>query len=58
VVTLEDTMAAGAVDGLTWCGQSNDPGFDYVSCPANCKNNSWANLAFWGLASKKVSCMR
>lgn len=56
-VTLEDTLAAGMVDGLTWCGKENDPqaeGFDYVSCPGSCQDNKWADVSFWGLASTKV----
>ncbi|CAF1134155.1 unnamed protein product [Adineta steineri] len=52
-ITLEDTLAANMLDGLMWCGKENDPqGFDYVSCPNNCQDNRWADLAFWGLASK------
>ncbi|CAF0815264.1 unnamed protein product [Rotaria sordida] len=52
-VTLEDTLAAAMVDGLIWCGKENDTeGFDFVSCPYTCKSNQWADLAFWGLASK------
>ncbi|CAF0778940.1 unnamed protein product [Rotaria sp. Silwood1] len=52
-VTLEDTLAAAMVDGLLWCGKENDTeGFDFFSCPYACKDNKWADLAFWGLASK------
>ncbi|CAF3614707.1 unnamed protein product [Rotaria socialis] len=52
-VTLEDTLAAAMVNGLTWCGKENDTeGFDFVSCPYRCKDNQWADYAFWGLASK------
>ncbi|CAF0759290.1 unnamed protein product [Adineta ricciae] len=52
-ITLEDTLAANMLDGLMWCGKENDTeGFDYVSCPNNCKDNRWADLAFWGLASR------
>lgn len=54
-ITLEDTLAARMADGLTWCGKENDTeGFDYVSCPNSCQDNQWADLAFWGLASKTV----
>jgi hypothetical protein len=42
-----------------WCGKENDPeGFDYISCPNNCKDNIWADLAFWGLASQTVKYER
>ncbi|CAF2856862.1 unnamed protein product [Rotaria sp. Silwood2] len=52
-VTLEDTLAAAMVDGLIWCGKENDTeGFDFFSCPYICKDNKWADFAFWGLASK------
>ncbi|CAF4514462.1 unnamed protein product, partial [Rotaria sp. Silwood2] len=52
-ITLEDTLAAAMVSGLTWCGKDNDSeGFDYVSCPNNCEDNLWADDAFWGVASK------
>ncbi|CAF4175051.1 unnamed protein product [Rotaria sordida] len=52
-ITLEDTLAAAMADGLLWCGKENDTeGFDYVSCPRNCKDNIWADDAFWGLASR------
>ncbi|CAF1263194.1 unnamed protein product [Adineta ricciae] len=52
-ITLEDTLAAAMVNGLVWCGNENHTdGFDFFSCPNNCKDNRWADLAFWGLASK------
>lgn len=52
-ITLEDTLAAAMVNGLMWCGKENDTeGYDFVSCPNNCKDNIWADFAFWGLASK------
>ncbi|CAF1258644.1 unnamed protein product, partial [Adineta steineri] len=52
-ITLEDTLAAAMVNGLVWCGNENHTeGFDFNSCPNNCKDNRWADLAFWGLASK------
>jgi hypothetical protein len=54
-ITLEDTLAAAMVNGLRWCGKENDTdGYDFVSCPNNCKDNKWADVAFWGLASKTV----
>jgi hypothetical protein len=54
-ITLEDTLAAAMVNGLMWCGKENDTdGYDFVSCPNNCKDNRWADVAFWGLASKTV----
>lgn len=54
-ITLEDTLAANLLDGLTWCGKENNTeGFDYVSCPNSCQDNRWADLAFWGLASRTV----
>jgi len=54
-ITLEDTLAAAMADTLTWCGKENDTeGFDYVSCPNNCKDNQWADVAFWGRASRTV----
>jgi hypothetical protein len=54
-ITLEDTLAAAMVNGLIWCGKENDTeGFDFISCPYNCKGNKWADLAFWGLASQTV----
>ena len=54
-ITLEDTLAAAMVNGLVWCGNENHTdGFDFFSCPNNCKDNRWADLAFWGLASKTV----
>ena len=54
-ITLEDTLAAAMVNGLMWCGKENDTeGYDFVSCPNNCKDNKWADVAFWGLASKTV----
>ena len=55
-ITLEDTLAAGMADGLKWCGKENDTdGFDYLSCPNGCADNIWADLAFWGLASRTVN---
>ncbi|UJR33834.1 hypothetical protein I4U23_021257 [Adineta vaga] len=52
-ITLEDTLAAAMVNGLVWCGNENaTEGFDFISCPNSCKDNRWADLAFWGLASK------
>lgn len=54
-ITLEDTLGAAMVNGLVWCGKENDTdGYDFVSCPNTCKDNKWADLAFWGLASKTV----
>lgn len=54
-ITLEDTLAAAMADGLSWCGIEDDThGFDYVSCPSGCKDNLWADMAFWGLASQTV----
>lgn len=53
-ITLEDTLAAGVVDGINWCGTSAGEGFDYVSCPRGCEFNKYADLAFWGLASQVV----
>ena len=54
-ITLEDTLAAAMVNGLVWCGKENDTeGYDFVSCPNNCKDNIWADVSFWGLASKTV----
>jgi hypothetical protein len=44
------------LDNLMWCGKENDTdGFDYVSCPNNCQDNRWADVAFWGLASITVN---
>ncbi|CAF3604017.1 unnamed protein product [Rotaria sp. Silwood1] len=55
-ITLEDTLAATTVNGLRWCGKDNDTeGFDYISCPYNCKDNIWADDAFWGIASKNFA---
>jgi hypothetical protein len=56
-ITLEDTLAAAMANGLVWCGKENDTeGFDYVSCPARCQANPWADAAFWGIASRTVIC--
>ena len=58
-VTLEDTLAAAMVNRLMWCGKENDTdGYDFASCPNNCKDNKWADLAFWGLASKTVNAKK
>lgn len=55
-ITLEDTLAAGMADGLTWCGKENDTeGFNYVNCSNYCADNKWADLSFWGLASQKFA---
>lgn len=55
-ITLEDTLAAGMADGLIWCGKANDTeGFNYETCPNRCDNNTWADAAFWGLASRTVT---
>ncbi|CAF0927386.1 unnamed protein product [Didymodactylos carnosus] len=54
-VTLEDTLAAYMVNGLTWCGNTNgSEGFNYEFCPYKCSHNYWADLAFWGLANAYI----
>ncbi|XP_025034204.1 ADP-ribosyl cyclase/cyclic ADP-ribose hydrolase 2 isoform X3 [Pelodiscus sinensis] len=48
---LCDTLIASFGDFLNWCGQANDTGFDYDSCPMTeeCENN--AVESFWRIAS-------
>jgi hypothetical protein len=53
-ITLEDTLAVTMVNGLTWCGKAGTEGFDFETCPYVCKDNKWADFAFWGLASQRV----
>uniref|UniRef100_A0A8C4YB22 ADP-ribosyl cyclase/cyclic ADP-ribose hydrolase n=1 Tax=Gopherus evgoodei TaxID=1825980 RepID=A0A8C4YB22_9SAUR len=48
---LCDTLIGSFGDFLNWCGQANDTGFNYDSCPntEECENN--AVESFWKIAS-------
>ncbi|XP_048704786.1 ADP-ribosyl cyclase/cyclic ADP-ribose hydrolase 2 isoform X2 [Caretta caretta] len=48
---LCDTLIGSFGDFLNWCGQANDTGFNYDSCPTTeeCENN--AVETFWKIAS-------
>ncbi|XP_069058690.1 ADP-ribosyl cyclase/cyclic ADP-ribose hydrolase 2-like isoform X2 [Pleurodeles waltl] len=50
-VPLGDSLMGWIADDLDWCGQTNYPGVDYISCPttSECENN--AKESFWRIAS-------
>jgi len=54
-VTLEDTLLGFIMNGLTWCGQTADPGMNYQSCPSYNECPESASTAFWGTASATVN---
>ncbi|XP_040921222.1 ADP-ribosyl cyclase/cyclic ADP-ribose hydrolase 1-like [Toxotes jaculatrix] len=55
--TLEDTLVGFMFNDLIWCGQEQDPGFDFSSCPAwsVCRNHPVYSL--WRQASQNFAEM-
>ncbi|KAM9332644.1 ADP-ribosyl cyclase/cyclic ADP-ribose hydrolase 1-like [Pholidichthys leucotaenia] len=55
--TLEDTMVGYMFNDLMWCGQEEDSGFDFSSCPewSACKNHPVYSL--WRQASQNFAEM-
>ncbi|XP_056220582.1 ADP-ribosyl cyclase/cyclic ADP-ribose hydrolase 1-like [Seriola aureovittata] len=55
--TLEDTLVGFMFNDLIWCGQDEDPGFDFSSCPqwSACRNHPVYSL--WRQASQKFAEM-
>uniref|UniRef100_A0A4W6DXS9 ADP-ribosyl cyclase/cyclic ADP-ribose hydrolase n=1 Tax=Lates calcarifer TaxID=8187 RepID=A0A4W6DXS9_LATCA len=53
--TLEDTLVGFMFNDLIWCGQEEDSGFDFSSCPewSACRNHPVYSL--WRRASQNVS---
>nr|XP_002735899.2 PREDICTED: ADP-ribosyl cyclase-like [Saccoglossus kowalevskii] len=49
LTTLEDTLTGYVAQQLIWCGQTDDPGINYMSCNERCYRS--AEEAFWGVAS-------
>uniref|UniRef100_A0A8C9Y4B2 ADP-ribosyl cyclase/cyclic ADP-ribose hydrolase n=1 Tax=Sander lucioperca TaxID=283035 RepID=A0A8C9Y4B2_SANLU len=55
--TLEDTLAGYMFNDLIWCGQEEDSGFDFSSCPewSACRNHPVYSL--WRQASQNFAEM-
>ncbi|XP_038586945.1 LOW QUALITY PROTEIN: ADP-ribosyl cyclase/cyclic ADP-ribose hydrolase 1-like [Micropterus salmoides] len=55
--TLEDTLAGYMFNDLIWCGQEEDSGFDFSSCPewSACRNHPVYSL--WRQASQSFAEM-
>nr|XP_019942750.1 PREDICTED: ADP-ribosyl cyclase/cyclic ADP-ribose hydrolase 1-like [Paralichthys olivaceus]XP_019942751.1 PREDICTED: ADP-ribosyl cyclase/cyclic ADP-ribose hydrolase 1-like [Paralichthys olivaceus] len=55
--TLEDTLVGFMFNDLIWCGQEEQPGFDFSSCPAwsACRNHAVYSL--WLQASQTFAEM-
>lgn len=53
-VTLEDTLLGYVVNGMTWCGQKEDPGINFDACPTWDACGPEASKSFWSLGSKIV----
>ncbi|XP_039646498.1 ADP-ribosyl cyclase/cyclic ADP-ribose hydrolase 1-like isoform X1 [Perca fluviatilis] len=55
--TLEDTLAGYMFNDLIWCGQEEDSGFDFSSCPewSACRNHPVYSL--WRQTSKNFAEM-
>ncbi|XP_033637876.1 ADP-ribosyl cyclase/cyclic ADP-ribose hydrolase-like [Asterias rubens] len=49
---LEETLIGYAVNGLTWCGQLDNPGINYVGCPRGPNCTAETMYTFWRAASR------